>query len=68
MMSALGFGKVLPKLLIKLLLVNRVAGTCMLSGWGLEKICNYGGCPHGEGGDRGTNMKWGCIQLGLSWE
>jgi len=34
---------------------------------GLEGICNYGGCPHGEEWDGGTNMKQGCIQLGLSW-
>ena len=34
----------------------------MLSGWGPEGICNYGGCPHGEEGDGGINRTQGHIQ------
>jgi len=36
----------------------------MLVGHGLEGLCNYGSCLHGEKGDRGTDMKQGCIQPG----
>ena len=38
-------------------------GTHMLLGQRPEGICNYGGCPHGEEGDRGMNMTQGHIQL-----
>ena len=34
----------------------------MLLGWRLEGICNYGGCPHGEG-DGDVNRTQGCIEL-----
>jgi len=34
----------------------------MLSGWGMEGICNYGGCLHVEEGDGGMNMTQGQIQ------
>jgi len=40
----------------------------MLVGHGLEGLCNYGSCLHGEKGDRGTDMKQGCIQPGPSQE
>ena len=34
----------------------------MLSGWMLEGICNYSGCPHWGEGDRDVNRAQGHIQ------
>ena len=41
---------------------HRVAGTHTLSGQSPESICNYGGSPHGGGGDGDVNKAQGCIQ------
>jgi len=32
----------------------------MLLGWRPKGICNYGGCVHGEEGDRDANRTQGC--------
>ena len=47
---------------------HRVAGTCKLSGWRLEGICNYGSCLNGGEGVRDANRAQVTYNQPPSWE